>query len=419
MYVIFFGPPGVGKGTQAVIVAERMGWAHISTGDMLRAHVKDGTELGLKAKTYMDQGLLTPDDLVIDMFVQRLANCRPDQGFVLDGFPRTLAQAQALDDALAGTERRSTSPSTSRRPDDMLMERMMRRAKESDRADDTPEAIKTRLEVQKPPAELLAHYRDAGQAQGRRRRAGDRRSSRARSWRRSASTARERGSSATPMAIIIKSDDEIAIMREAGRIVATTMQKLLDELRPGLVVKELDKIVRKEFAKAGRRADVPGLRQPPYPATVCVSVNEEIVHGIPGKRVLKDGDVVSIDLGCTTRALLPTHAHHRDRRRSAKPKAQKLVDVTQRSRSTEGIRHLRAGNRLGEVSHAIQTYIEARGFGVVREYVGHGVGRADARGAAGAELRPGGPRPGAEEGHGAGAGAHGDGRGLAHPAAGR
>src|SRR6185503_14805669 len=101
MYVIFFGPPGVGKGTQAVIIAERNGWAHISTGDMLRKHVADGTELGKKAKIIMDQGLLVSDDLVIDMFLERLGELRADQGFVLDGFPRTLPQARALDAALA------------------------------------------------------------------------------------------------------------------------------------------------------------------------------------------------------------------------------------------------------------------------------------------------------------------------------
>jgi adenylate kinase len=162
VYVIFFGPPGVGKGTQAVIVAERMGWAHISTGDMLRAHVKDGTPLGLKAKTYMDQGLLTPDDLVIEMFMTRLAELKPDQGFVLDGFPRTLVQAQALDEALARNGKTIDSAINITAPDDVLMERMMGRAKESDRSDDTPEAMRVRLEVQKPPAELLAHYRKAG-----------------------------------------------------------------------------------------------------------------------------------------------------------------------------------------------------------------------------------------------------------------
>jgi len=162
VYVIFFGPPGVGKGTQAAIVAERAGWAHISTGDMLRQHVGDGTDLGKQAKSYMDRGLLVPDQLVIDMFRERLAALRPDQGFVLDGFPRTMAQAVALDDALTSQGKSIDMALNITGPDDVLVERMLNRAKDSGRADDTPEAIRTRLEVQKPAAELLDHYRKAG-----------------------------------------------------------------------------------------------------------------------------------------------------------------------------------------------------------------------------------------------------------------
>jgi methionyl aminopeptidase len=175
------------------------------------------------------------------------------------------------------------------------------------------------------------------------------------------------------MPIILKSDDEIAIMREAGRIVATTMQKLLAELRPGLVVKELDTIVRKEFAKAGVVPTFLGYAQPPYPATVCVSVNDEIVHGIPGKRVLQEGDVVSIDLGCTYKGFVADHAVTAIVG-EAGAEARKLVDIT-KGALDEGIRHLKPGARLGEVSNAIQSYVESAGFGVVREYVGHGVGR--------------------------------------------
>jgi adenylate kinase len=152
----------VGKGTQAAIVAERTGWAHISTGDMLRAHVKDGTALGLKAKSYMDRGLLTPDELVIDMFLSRLGELKPEQGFVLDGFPRTLPQAVALDDALRQRSKSIDLAINITAPDDVLMDRMLLRARESSRSDDTPEAIKVRLERQKPPADLLKHYRDAG-----------------------------------------------------------------------------------------------------------------------------------------------------------------------------------------------------------------------------------------------------------------
>jgi len=162
VYVIFFGPPGVGKGTQAAIVAERAGWAHISTGDMLRQHVDEGTDLGKQAKSYMDRGLLVPDQLVIDMFRERLAALRPDQGFVLDGFPRTMAQAVALDDALTSQGKSIDMALNITGPDDVLVERMLNRAKDSGRADDTPEAIRTRLEVQKPAAELLDHYRKAG-----------------------------------------------------------------------------------------------------------------------------------------------------------------------------------------------------------------------------------------------------------------
>lgn len=161
MYVIFFGPPGVGKGTQAAIVAERTGWAHISTGDMLRAHVRDGTDLGHKAKAFMNKGLLVPDDLVIDMFMARLAEIG-DRGFVLDGFPRTLAQARALDAALARGGGAIDLAINITAPDSVLVERMMGRAAESGRADDTPEAIRVRIEVQKPSAELLDHYRRAG-----------------------------------------------------------------------------------------------------------------------------------------------------------------------------------------------------------------------------------------------------------------
>jgi adenylate kinase len=162
VYVIFFGPPGVGKGTQAAIVADRVDWAHISTGDMLRQHVAEGTGLGIQAKSFMDKGLLVPDALVIDMFLDRLETLRPEQGFILDGFPRTMAQAAALDDALQSRGKSIDLALNITGPDDVLVERMLNRAKDSGRTDDTPEAIRTRLEVQKPPAELLAHYRNAG-----------------------------------------------------------------------------------------------------------------------------------------------------------------------------------------------------------------------------------------------------------------
>ena len=173
------------------------------------------------------------------------------------------------------------------------------------------------------------------------------------------------------MPIILKSDEEIAIMRHAGSVVAQTLQKLVDALRIGLVAKELDKIVRREFEE--HKVVPTFLGYHGYPATVCVSVNEEIVHGIPGKRVIQDGDIVSLDLGCTYKGFVADSAvtaivgtEHPDRR--------KLVDVARESLE-KGIEQARAGNRLGQISHAIQEHIESNGFSVVREYVGHGVGR--------------------------------------------
>jgi len=176
------------------------------------------------------------------------------------------------------------------------------------------------------------------------------------------------------MPIILKSDDEIAIMREAGRIVANTLQVLVDELRPGLVVKELDRIVRREFAKHDVIPTFLGYGHPAYPATVCVSVNEEIVHGIPGKRVIQEGDVVSLDLGCTYKGFVADSAVTVIVGKPKDTVAEKLVNVTKEALAA-GIAQAKAGNRMGEISHAIQTHIESNGFGVVREYVGHGVGR--------------------------------------------
>ena len=173
------------------------------------------------------------------------------------------------------------------------------------------------------------------------------------------------------MPIIIKSDDEIAIMRQAGRIVAEVLEILVAEVRPGVIVKKLDRIVQEEYR---RRSVVPTfLGYLGYPAHVCVSVNDEIVHGIPGERVLQEGDIVSIDLGATYQGFVADSALTVGVGRVS-PDAQRLVDVTYGS-LWEGIRAARAGARLGQVSHAIETYAESQGYSVVREYVGHGVGR--------------------------------------------
>jgi methionyl aminopeptidase len=173
--------------------------------------------------------------------------------------------------------------------------------------------------------------------------------------------------------ITIKSDEEVKIMREAGRVVGQVLELLAEMVRPGLVVKELDKIVRKEYAKRGVIPTFLGYAEPPYPATVCVSVNEELVHGIPGDRVIQEGDIVSIDLGATYKGYVGDSALTIGVG-EIRPEAQRLIDVTRES-LRRGIGAARAGARLGAISNTIGEYIENQGFGVVREYVGHGVGR--------------------------------------------
>ena len=173
------------------------------------------------------------------------------------------------------------------------------------------------------------------------------------------------------MPVIIKSDDEIAVMRQAGRILAEVLEILVAEVRPGLIVSKLDRIVKEEYE---RRGVVPTfLGYLGYPAHVCVSVNDEIVHGIPGDRVLQEGDLVSIDLGVTYEGFVADSALTVGVGRIS-PEAQQLLEVTYQS-LREGIRAARAGARLGEISHAIQSCAESAGYSVVREYVGHGVGR--------------------------------------------
>ncbi len=173
------------------------------------------------------------------------------------------------------------------------------------------------------------------------------------------------------MPIVIKSEDEIAIIREAGRCVAEVLQILVNRLRPGLVGRELDEIVRAEFKK---RNVVPAfLGYQGYPAAVCVSINDEIVHGIPGDREIMDGDIVSMDLGCIHKGFVGDAAVTAGVG-NVSPEAQQLIEVT-REALNRAMAVARAGARMGQIGAAIQGYVEGMGFSVVREYVGHGVGR--------------------------------------------
>ncbi len=175
------------------------------------------------------------------------------------------------------------------------------------------------------------------------------------------------------MTIIIKTEEEIAAMRQAGRIVAMILKKMVAQIRPGMETKELDIIAEKELGKCGARSSFKGYRG--FPANLCVSVNEEIVHGIPGKRVLREGDIVSLDFGAIYDGFQGDAAVTVGVGRISK-KAKELIDVT-RGALEAGIKAAYAGARLGAISYAIQYYVELQrqGYKVIREYTGHGIGR--------------------------------------------
>jgi methionyl aminopeptidase len=173
------------------------------------------------------------------------------------------------------------------------------------------------------------------------------------------------------MSISIKSEREIALMRQAGRIVATVLDLLVKEVKPGLKTKELDIIAEREVKKLGAEPSFKGYHG--YPASLCVSINDEIVHGIPGERIIREGDVVSLDFGAIYQK------YQGDAARTVgvgaiSLKARELITTTEGS-FYAGIKQARHGNHLGDISAAVQRYAEAKNFAVVREYTGHGIGQ--------------------------------------------
>jgi adenylate kinase len=161
--IVMLGAPGAGKGTQAVRIAETHGVPHISTGEMLRAAIAVGSELGRKVKEIVESGALVPDELIVEVIRERLSQSDAKRGFVLDGFPRTIGQAEALDTLLAELGRPLEHVLELELSEETAVERMLRRAAEQGRADDTPEVIKNRFEVYRLQTEpLSSYYRSTG-----------------------------------------------------------------------------------------------------------------------------------------------------------------------------------------------------------------------------------------------------------------
>ena len=389
MKIIMLGAPGAGKGTQAKQIAAKYEIPHISTGDIFRANIKEGTELGKKAKAFMDKGELVPDELTCDLVVDRISKPDAAKGYVLDGFPRTIPQAEALTKALEARGEKIDYAINVEVPDENIVHRMGgRRAcigcgatyhvefnapKVEDvcdtcggelvlRDDDKPETVQKRLSVYHAQTQPLIDY-----------------------YKKANVLVEVDGTedinvifqdivkilAAKRMSISIKTAREIEKMRRAGELLEKVHDELGRAIHPGMSTWEINKLGEEMIRSFGCTPNF--LNYNGYPASICVSVNEEVVHGIPSKkRILKEGDIVSLDAG------LIYEGYHSDAARThavgeISPEARKLVEVT-RQAFFEGIKYAKAGHHLHEISAAIGAYAESFGYGVVRDLVGHGIG---------------------------------------------
>lgn len=172
--------------------------------------------------------------------------------------------------------------------------------------------------------------------------------------------------------IQIKNPEQIVIMKEAGRITAEALLIAQENIKEGVSTWQIDKLLREHIEKSGARPSF--LNYGGFPASACISINDEVIHGIPSKkRILKEGDIVKVDVGAFYKGF------HGDSARTfpvgkVSDEAKKLIEVTEQS-FFEAIKMLRAGNRIGDVGHAVDSYVKQYGFSTVKKYIGHGIGR--------------------------------------------
>jgi len=174
--------------------------------------------------------------------------------------------------------------------------------------------------------------------------------------------------------IRIKTPDEIKLMREAGRVNYLALAAVRALLQPGITTADLNAAAEEILHTHGAYSPFLHYGQPPYPASICVSINEELVHGIPGKRKLREGDIVSVDCGTVLNGFVGDSAFTAGVGEIS-PLAKRIIEVTEQALHV-GIALMRPGNKTGDISAAIQQFVEGSGFQVVREYTGHGVGRS-------------------------------------------
>ena len=385
MNLILLGAPGAGKGTQAEIICAKLNIPSISTGNILRAAVKEGTEMGLKAKSFMDAGALVPDEVIIGILKDRLSEADCANGFILDGVPRTIAQAEAIEKMGIRIDKVLELSVA----DDVIVDRMGGRRvcekcgasyhivnKKSKvegvcdccggklviRKDDQPATVLDRLkayhEQTEPLVDILPSARQAGCHPVQPLHRGDH--------------GRDHEGFGGIKVIQIKNAKELDGMRRANALSAAALKYGGEHIEAGMTTWELDKLIYDFIVKHGGIPNFKGLYG--FPGTACISLNDTIIHGIPSHDiVIRPGDIVSIDTGAKIDGFngdnACTYAVGK-----IDLEAQRLLDVT-KAALYKGIEQAVAGNRIGDIGYAVQSYCEDAGFSVVREFVGHGTGR--------------------------------------------
>ena len=347
------------------------GIPHIATGDMIREMKELPTDLGRELKVVYDRGDLVSDDLMIRLIRDRLSRGDTVGGFVLDGFPRTMPQAEALDELLRELGRELDVVFDLQVPDREVLLRAaarprggggpLRRHAGGDRA--APRALR--------PGDRAAR-RVLPLAPGERRRRPRRPHASTRSSTRSSDALAEPSARKARRVIVRKSEAEIEGMARAGALLAETLALVAEHLEPGVEMRELDRIADEHIESKGGYPTSKGYKG--FPAALCISPNSMVVHGIPDGYRAREGDLISLDLGVTLDGLVADSAVTVPVGEIS-PEAQRLLDVCKEALGA-GIEQARVGNRLSDISHAVQVVVEGAGFSVVRSLVGHGVGRS-------------------------------------------
>ena len=344
------GPPGAGKGTQAERLVDDFDLPYYATGDILRAAVKEESPLGKEAKQYMENGDLVPDELICEVIMERVDSAEADGGFLLDGFPRTVGQAEALDRALNARGRSLTASLLIVAPDDEVVRRLSGRricqknghvyhlefdppknddacdqdgSKLLQRDDDREETVRKRLSVYHDQTEPLIDWYD--QKGLLRRFDGTRKPDEVHQHIRATLATLKLEAE---LVIIRKTPEEIDAIAAAGSILVRCHDIIRSKARPGVTTGDLDAAAEKFIRSQGGEPVFKGYRG--FPGSICASPNSMVVHGIPGSYRLSRGDVLSVDIGVTLDGWVAdaaiTHAIG-----NVTPVARKLLETTRAS----------------------------------------------------------------------------------------